>query len=179
MKTRPGCVKFRKIPVSPCDDYRAGSDGKIYSRTRYAGFGRKERVEWYPLCGTPGSREYLMVSLCHQNKKVTKHIHRLICMAFHGMPPTPQHQTRHLDGNRKNNRPENLAWGTQAENWADRKAHGRGIEGEKHHASKFTNEERRHIQWAIKKGLCSQRHVARALQMAQSSIGGIVHGKWA
>ena len=37
--------ELRPIPVSPNDDYMAGSDGQIYSRTKYAGFGRKERVD--------------------------------------------------------------------------------------------------------------------------------------
>jgi hypothetical protein len=154
----------------------AGSDGQIYSRTRYAGFGRKERVDWYPLKGHKGSRGYRIVSLCHNNAKVTKSIHRLICMAFHGMPDPPTLQTRHLDGNRENNRPENLRWGTQQENWTDRKAHGRGCEGEKHHAAKLTDEERRNLRWAVSKGLCSRRHAARILGMSQSAISAICHG---
>jgi hypothetical protein len=158
------------IPVSPNDDYRAGSDGQIYSCTKYAGFGRKHRVPWYPLKAHPNKRGYPLVSLCHENKKVTKTVHRLVCMAFHGMPPQPSLQARHLDGNPANNRPENLAWGSQYENWEDRKAHGRGCEGEKHPASKLTDKEREHIQWALEKGLCSIRHAAKMLGMSQRAI---------
>jgi len=44
-------VILRPIPISPNADYMAGSDGQIYSRTRYKGFGRKEYVDWYPLSG--------------------------------------------------------------------------------------------------------------------------------
>ena len=80
-RTQSG-VELRRIPVSPNDDYRAGADGQIYSRTRYAGFGRKERVDWYAMKGTVGSKKYPMVSLCHENVKVTKTVHRLVCMAF-------------------------------------------------------------------------------------------------
>lgn len=41
--------------------------------------------------------------------------HRLICEAFHG--PAPDGAVcMHLDENSRNNRPENLAWGTQKEN---------------------------------------------------------------
>lgn len=168
-------VELRKIPSAPNEDYRAGSDGQVYSRTRYKGFGRKEYVDWYPLKGTIGSRRYRTVSLSHKNVKVTRSVHTLICEAFHGTKPSRTAQVRHLDGTRDNNRPSNLAWGTQEENWNDRRLHGTSSEGERHWASKLTNEEREHIRWAIRMGLCSQRQAARALHMSQSAIFGIVH----
>jgi hypothetical protein len=40
---------------------------------------------------------------------------RLVCEAFHG-PPPPGAVCMHLDENARNNRFENLAWGTQKEN---------------------------------------------------------------
>lgn len=164
--------ELRPIPVSPNDDYMAGSDGQIYSRTKYAGFGRKERVDWYPLKGYINNKGYRTVSLSHENKKVTKSVHRLVCMAFHGMPSNGQ-ETRHLNGDKSDNRPENLCWGTAAENWHDKRIHGTSTTGERHHASKFTDTEREHIRWAIRHGLCSQRQAARALGVALSSIQGI------
>jgi len=166
---------LKQIPVSPNEDYMAGSDGKIYSRTRYKGFGRKVYVDWYALKGHQGKKKYSTVSLCHMNKKVTKSVHKLVCMAFHGMPKTISMQVRHLDGDPTNNKPENLAWGTQEENWQDRKDHGRGIELEKHPMSKLTNEERRHIRWAVEKGLASQNRIARILGMSQSAIANILN----
>jgi hypothetical protein len=42
-------------------------------------------------------------------------------------------QVRHLDGDASNNRPENLAYGTTADNVQDRHRHGRYYVGEKHH----------------------------------------------
>lgn len=41
---------------------------------------------------------------------------RLVCEAFHGSPPFEGAVCMHLDENGKNNRPENLKWGTQKEN---------------------------------------------------------------
>lgn len=49
---------------------------------------------------------------------------RLVCEQHHGPPPTPEHQAAHLDGDRTNNHPDNLAWKTPAENAADRIRHG-------------------------------------------------------
>ncbi|WP_109312646.1 HNH endonuclease signature motif containing protein [Ruegeria sp. AU67] len=43
-------------------------------------------------------------------------IHRIICSAFHGQPPSEQHVVDHIDTNRANNRPENLRWVTKLEN---------------------------------------------------------------
>ena len=166
-------IELRSIPVSPNDDYMAGSDGNIYSRTKYKGFGKKEYVEWYPLKGSLNKKGYTIVSLCHENKKITKTVHRLICMAFHGMPIENTMQTRHLDGNPKNNTPNNLQWGTQYENWEDRKAHGRGNNGEKHPMSKLSDEDRAHLRWAFRIGLCSQRHAARVLGMSISSMSAL------
>lgn len=176
MKTLTGVI-LKPIPVSPNSDYMAGSDGQIYSRTKYAGFGRKVLVDWYPLKGHNSGKGYQSVSMCHENRKVTKSVHKLVCIAFHGFPPSKTHQVRHLDGVKSNNAPANLAWGTQEENWADRVLHGRGMEGEKHHASKLTDAERSSLRWAISKGLCSQRMAARCLGMSQSAIWGIVSGK--
>lgn len=174
--TLPNGVILRPIPESPNDDYMAGSDGQVYSRTKYKGFGRKDYVDWYPLKGHKNPKGYNSVSLCHNNKKVTRHVHRLVCSAFHGQPEKKSLQVRHLDGNPQNNLPENLAWGTQIENWQDREAHGRGMKGEKHPASKLTNFERKAIRWAVQNGLCSQRNAARALSMSQAAVSEIVLG---
>lgn len=170
-------VVLKPIPISPNSDYMAGSDGRIYSRTRYKGFGRKDYVDWYALAGHRNAKGYLTVSLCHENKKVTKHVHRLVCMAFHGMPPFRTAQVRHLDGMPENCVPDNLKWGSQQDNWLDRKAHGHGINGEKHHAAKLTDAEREHLRWALRTGLCSQRHAARMLGMSQAAISAIADTK--
>lgn len=171
----PNGILLKPIPVAPNDDYMAGEDGQVYSRTKYKGFGKKIVVPWYPLKGSSHHpKGYVTISMSHQNKRVTKNVHRLVCMAFHGMPEKPSMQVRHLDGDPANNRPSNLRWGTQQENWADRRAHGRVALGEKHHAAKLTNREREHLRWAIGKGLCSQRHAARILGMSQASIQKIV-----
>lgn len=43
-------------------------------------------------------------------------VHRIVCSAFHGAPPTDSHVVDHIDTNRANNRPENLRWVTRLEN---------------------------------------------------------------
>lgn len=41
---------------------------------------------------------------------------RIICETFSGPAPADKRVCMHLDENSRNNRPENLAWGTQKEN---------------------------------------------------------------
>lgn len=53
-----------------------------------------------------------------------RYLHQLVCETFHGQPPSATHEVRHLDGNRFHNGANNLAWGTRAENAADRVRHG-------------------------------------------------------
>lgn len=56
----------------------------------------------------------------------THYVHRLVLFAFVGVPPanTQRIEARHLDGNPANNNLTNLAWGTVAENRADRRRLG-------------------------------------------------------
>jgi hypothetical protein len=49
-----------------------------------------------------------------QRKAVT--VHRMVAMAFLGAPPSPRHVVNHKDGDRTNNRVENLEWVTSRQN---------------------------------------------------------------
>jgi hypothetical protein len=54
----------------------------------------------------------------------TIYVHILVCETFHGPRPEGMPHTRHLNGDHFDNRAENLRWGTQAENEADKFLHG-------------------------------------------------------
>lgn len=58
---------------------------------------------------------YLNVSLCKDGVVKTWRVHRLIAMAF---LPNPENkpQINHKDGNKQNNRVDNLEWATSSEN---------------------------------------------------------------
>jgi len=61
---------------------------------------------------------YLRVGITSdEGKRRFVFVHRLVLLAFHGPPPTEEHQASHgPDPDRENNRPENLRWHTRAWN---------------------------------------------------------------
>ncbi len=161
----------RLIVCAPIDgfggSYAAGTDGVIYS---------KARGDRRPLKAHLNGNGYPHVTVMDGARKTTRSVHTLVCSAFYGSAPFVGAQVRHLDGNPRNSEPSNLAWGTQADNWTDRRAQGNGVEGEKHHAAKLNDEERTHVRWAVSRGLCSQRHAARALGMSAAAVVEMMNG---
>jgi hypothetical protein len=158
--------------MSPSPDYMAGEDGRIYSRLRHKGFGRWKYVEWHALGGARQQRSRTVV-LELEGRRVSLSLARVICAAFHGLPPDESCKVRHLDGDPDNNRAENLAWGTQQEAWVDEHVRPRET-GAPRRGRRLSKEDRAHLRWALVVGLCSQRHAARTLGLALSTVQGIV-----
>lgn len=80
---------------------------------------------------------YHQVALCRLGKQITLRVHSLVLAAFDRGPGVDE-VCRHLNGNRIDNRRDNLAWGTSAENGADAVAHGRSTRGERNAEAKLT-----------------------------------------
>ena len=69
------------------------------------------------------SHGYYRVSFSKNSNVSFRYIHQLVLTVF-DRPKHTGDEGRHLDGNPLNNRRDNLAWGTKAENMADAKRHG-------------------------------------------------------
>lgn len=75
---------------------------------------------------------YVIVGLLNSARKQRfVKVHRLVCEAWHGAPPTKRHQAAHWDGNKSNNTPNNLRWATAKENAGDNIRLGRTATGER------------------------------------------------
>lgn len=118
---------WRSIPYST---YEASSRGRI----RNCKNGKIQA----PHLGHDG---YLFVGIRFLDKKYSKKVHKLVCLAFNGLKPIGAECVRHLDGNKLNNVPENLRWGTNKENAADTILHGKQISGFEHPHVHITRQE--------------------------------------
>lgn len=89
--------------------YQASSHGRIRHK-------KKGLVKPYESPTTNGT--YKNVNITRDDKKRTdRGVHRLVCLAFHGVPPEyPKIDTNHKDGDKHNNREDNLEWLTRSKN---------------------------------------------------------------
>jgi hypothetical protein len=60
---------------------------------------------------------YLELQLCKEGKSRTFKVHRLVMLAFAGEPPEGKTEVDHIDGDRENNRIENLEYVSKKENY--------------------------------------------------------------
>lgn len=67
---------------------------------------------------------YMAVSLGPKGERVSRYVHRLVALAFHGTP-LPGHEVNHRNGIRHDNRANNLFWASHAANISARN-HSRG-----------------------------------------------------
>jgi len=118
-------MDLRQIPGFP--GYAINELAEVYS---YKGRDPKKLKQ------PPATGGYPRVSLRKSGKTHVMRVHKLMALVFLG--PSEGRDVCHRDNNRKNNRLENLYYGTRSENQNDRKAHGtsskrnRADQGSKH-----------------------------------------------
>lgn len=122
--------------------------------------------------------EYWSVGLWIDGRTRVATVHRLVALAFHGLPPEGKNDCAHTDGNKDNNSAGNLRWASRAENEADKVRHGRSNRGERNGQSRLTDEAAARIRAeAIAGGRGTQRRLARQYGVSDGAICNIVKGK--
>jgi len=118
--------------------YEVSDHGRMKSMSRQVltSGGRRRAHEGRILVRSPNHAGYIPALLSLDGVKEVDLVHRLVLLAFIGPCPDGM-ECRHLDGEKTNNRIGNLAWGTRAENQADRVLHGTGNTGSRHGMSKL------------------------------------------
>lgn len=121
-------------PVPGWAAYEASTEGRVFSRwTHGKGQGRRwvigDRLR--ELKQAEIRAGYRAVHLCEDGNRVAAFVHQLVLVTFVGECP-PGYECAHFDGNRANNRLDNLRWDTRKGNSADKRRHGTDPKGERH-----------------------------------------------
>ena len=112
-------VKEKWIDVPTHSNYRVSSEGRIMNK-------KTGRV----LKQCDNNSGYLTLNLYEKGNKTTIGAHRVVAEAFWGCDDETK-EVDHIDGNKHNNRPENLEWVTRGEN--ETRAYKNGLHrGPKH-----------------------------------------------
>jgi hypothetical protein len=133
------CARFgvaggiRSVPSVP--GYLVSGDGRLFS-IRPLSLPPGEVARELTLVATRDG--HLTVSLQGGGLRLRRLVHQLVAEAF--LPPRPDdcYLVRHLDDDPTNNSPENLAWGTDADNHRDAVRNGRTLKGERAPGAKLT-----------------------------------------
>ena len=155
-----------RVPVPGFAGLFVDNRGRVWSRRRNWGKAGSIRL----LTQSTDREGYPSVYLKGYGKMW---IHRLIARAFLGPKPSGKREVRHLDGNKENNSPWNLAWGTAKENAQDRILHGRTLCGSRHHQAKLTEDDIREIRRLRGEGV-SRNAIAKKYSLHPGTIASIV-----
>jgi hypothetical protein len=126
---------MRKVIHPDFPDYFIRDDGLVERRVD----SRRYHKAGLVLCGRVLTSGYRQFNLRDVNgcKRLVRG-NRLVCEAFHGTPPTPDHHSAHRNGVRLDNSPENLYWATAKENKTDSVRHGTAAIGERVGTARLT-----------------------------------------
>ena len=103
-------------------------------------------------------------------------VHRLVLLAF---CPHRGTECRHLNADRRDNRLENLAWGTKRDNINDAIFHRNTLRGERHPMAKLRWSKAECLRNAYKAGDGSIRFLAKRFGIGQTVARGVINGtRW-
>lgn len=154
-------VMRRRIDGFP--DYEVTSDGQIISH-----HGTAPQL----LSPCPDKKGYLGLTICNgPHRRRSVRVHRLVAEAF---IPNPDSLpcVRHLDGNPQNNAASNLAWGSYAENEADKLGHGTW---DLRRTGKLTKRDREIVR-RLAAASVPQKVIADAVGVSRPTITRIING---
>lgn len=154
----------RMIPGMPA--YAATSMGRIFSLNA-------RRVRPSEIHGTAYGRGYRNVTI----KQRSHYVHRLVALAFHGVPSVNTPYACHNDGNPGNNKPSNLRWDSQRGNLADCEGHGTLQHGERHYAARIADAAVVEMREAYAAGVATISDLAARFSITRSGVALILKGK--
>lgn len=156
-----------------CFDYQVSNLGRVKSKARLVRCQDHMRpVAERILKNTKAKNGYAVVNLGKGN---TKYVHQLVLEAFVGPCPEGKVARHFPDRNRMNCRADNLQWGTEEENQADRNSHGTSNRGEQNGQAILTEAQVIEIRklWATEQYM--QKDLARMFGIVRVAVCNVVN----
>ena len=163
------------IELKDWPGYGVDRGGQCYSRWVGNGHSPAKLFSKWKKIGYERPDGRLEVLLYKNGKTLHAKAHNLVAKVF---IPNPNNKpcACHIDGNPKNNRVENLYWGSQKENYSDSVKHGTYTHGEKHGNSKLNEKQVRVIKYCLRDGM-TIKAIAKYFPVYWSVIGSIKCGR--
>lgn len=119
---------------------------------------------------------YLVCTFRRDGKNILRTVHTLVAEAFVGPRPAGA-QVRHLDGDKANNRPYNLVYGTALENALDREFHGTTARGDRSGTMKLPDADVAMLRLIYATQKINQYQLAALFNISQAQVNNIVLNK--
>lgn len=151
--------------------------GRVRSVTHVAGNGKTYQGKILKPIITKSGYVNICLTTGNDESRITKRVHRLVADAF-VENPYDKDEINHKDGNKENNRAENLEWVTRSEN--EQHAYDNNLvkvlKGSEKPLSKLDEEDIRNIRKEYEDG-CLQIELAERYGVARQTISSIVNRK--
>lgn len=164
------CSSCASMNLNPCDGIEWKNNYIVFPNGEVLNLHGKKMIGMVDRCG------YREVIINGKNERV----HRIIATIF--VPNPNNYDTvNHKDGNKLNNKVENLEWCTRSQNvlHAYRMRLERRITGEKHHSHKLTNKDVRYIKshYKYRDRVYGAAALGRKYNVHYSTILSVVRGE--
>lgn len=157
--------------------YEVSNMGNVRSMSRYVNHhrGGKRLMKGRPRALGDNGNGYLFVPLTKEGRSKNTYVHRLVAEAF--LIKSDKQFVNHINGDKTDNRVDNLEWCTRRENMSHAKENGLMNYGEKHHNTRLTNIQAGEIRamWHI----CgfSMSKIAEIYNCSSSAVWRIVNNR--
>lgn len=151
--------------------YTVDRFGNVYSLPRYGTGKFKRKMTW-----APRPNGYYFVTLSMNNIQKRASVHRVVALAFLGEPDDSSKQVNHKNGDKSDNRVENLEWVTTSANQQHALANGMAPKGERSYRAIITEEQAKYVISSYAEGI-KQVDIAKKLGVSKHLVNFIIRGR--
>lgn len=165
-------MEIWKAVIGYEDIYEVSNFGNVRSLPRMDSNGHEWKGKTLKQAKSGKNKPYLKVNLCKEGTQKVVYVHRIVAQAF--LPnPENKYDVNHIDGDKLNNKLENLEWVTRKENIKHACDNGLSPRGEQR--GKLTENQVLEIYKRGKEGEM-QKSLAREFEVNVSAICKILKG---